>query len=618
MFIAGRIFLKISWTKLASVPVVVTLEDVLVVVGPKEIQHQVDEAVLRKQALDAKLEGLCAWEAFRFPGSDFDEKEPGHGAKLVERVMDNLQVVVKRVHVRYEHSAVQLAGAASAFSFGLCIEEFSATSTDAAWHVLSKSAETPTTVFRNVQLQNFAVYLNSSLQDRSSTISARSNAAETVASFPCVFGPQAHSRLSYLLPPVNGYAHLIMKKQSLLELASTNGGAPQLHMEIELDSFGLTLDRPQYLCVISLLALVATAAPSMPASLESSSSRKSTDEDRDAYIGLYKRKLSGYKNLSVDDETSLRLLEIDLSFGDVVRFRTWALQIAALELGKSLEQIELRTKEGSSWKFWRSKEVTVRQVTTEEREEIFRDQVLSQPTVDYQKGPKLPSYYVKTLVDCRVAKIFVQLTHANRTNDAGDLLPTPLMSLALSTLSATYRARTKGMLVDATIGDLELHEHVTAHSLFPFLLCSFDRNCEKSRVSDTSARVRREPFLGFTYEVSPLDDSCDADSRIVLRTERSDIVINPQVIASLREFFESPPRLNVEELRAQVAAHVTDFADATRQRCITAMQTRTRQLIDFRLSAPTLIVPRDPADPVTPVLVLDMGMFSVLLYGGKQ
>jgi vacuolar protein sorting-associated protein 13A/C len=90
----GTIDAKIPWSSLGSVPVVATIKDVFIVVQPKKCV-QWDE----KLAQNTKKNALNPKE----PSASQDSSFISH---LVEKIVNNLQLTLENVHIRYEGTKV--------------------------------------------------------------------------------------------------------------------------------------------------------------------------------------------------------------------------------------------------------------------------------------------------------------------------------------------------------------------------------------------------------------------------------------------------------------------------------------------------------------------------------
>jgi len=101
----GKFTLSLHWMNLGNQPVEVMIEDVyLLVVPSSESTYDPEEEEKRKQA--AKMERLENAELLHMRGqSEMSQDSPqsqGLIASLITKIVNNLQVSVKNIHIRYE------------------------------------------------------------------------------------------------------------------------------------------------------------------------------------------------------------------------------------------------------------------------------------------------------------------------------------------------------------------------------------------------------------------------------------------------------------------------------------------------------------------------------------
>src|SRR6195952_309626 len=130
----GQLTLKIPWSNLRGQPVQVYIEDVFVLAAPKEdAEWDEEEEERRRQAV--KIEKLDSAEMLKDRNQEGmsqeeQQKNQSFTESLVTKIVDNLQIRVKNIHVRYEDS---ISAPGHPFALGLTLEEFSAISTDGEW-----------------------------------------------------------------------------------------------------------------------------------------------------------------------------------------------------------------------------------------------------------------------------------------------------------------------------------------------------------------------------------------------------------------------------------------------------------------------------------------------------
>ena len=155
---AGKIFLQVDWKHLNSKPARIELEDIRIICGPQskfEMTPEMEKEQ-RESEQSVKIKSLESWETLTLvPQEDTTQKpDAGYTTRMMEKVIDNIHVVVKNVHVRYEDNVKSRN-----FAFGIAIGSLTAITTNKHWEpeFLAQSGQY---VHKRVTMDNFSVYLN--------------------------------------------------------------------------------------------------------------------------------------------------------------------------------------------------------------------------------------------------------------------------------------------------------------------------------------------------------------------------------------------------------------------------------------------------------------------------
>ncbi|XP_028168075.1 vacuolar protein sorting-associated protein 13C-like [Ostrinia furnacalis] len=243
----GRINLQIPWSGLYTQPVVVHIEDVLVLVGPAisnsyfdpEREKRLTRAAKRKILQDLEAES----EILKGPQNFFEN--------LFTAIVNNLQIYVRNVHVRYEDSISSKDGP---LACGLCLQSLSIETTNSKW----KPSVTPvdaTTVYQMMRVESLSLYWNptaTALDDN-----------ETAHITPMQYYNWKHYMLTgldkfsmhhedfeFLLKPVTCKVKVLINR-------SGEARVPRLLLDAVLQDSALQLSRRQFLSVDNLLASFA-------------------------------------------------------------------------------------------------------------------------------------------------------------------------------------------------------------------------------------------------------------------------------------------------------------------------------------------------------------------------
>lgn len=119
----GKINLQIPWSGLYTQPVLVHIEDVLILVGPAISNSNFDPERERRLTRAAKRKILQDLEA----ESEILKGPQNFFGSLFTAIVNNLQIYVRNVHVRYEDSISSKDGP---LACGVCLQSLSMETTN--------------------------------------------------------------------------------------------------------------------------------------------------------------------------------------------------------------------------------------------------------------------------------------------------------------------------------------------------------------------------------------------------------------------------------------------------------------------------------------------------------
>jgi len=130
----GKFTLSLHWMNLGNQPVEILIEDVYLLVTPSpQGEEDPEDEVNRAHA--AKMERLENAELLHMRSQsevaiEDSQKSQGLIASLITKIVNNLQVTIKNVHIRYEDK-ISVPG--HPFAAGITLAGFTAISTDENW-----------------------------------------------------------------------------------------------------------------------------------------------------------------------------------------------------------------------------------------------------------------------------------------------------------------------------------------------------------------------------------------------------------------------------------------------------------------------------------------------------
>ncbi|KAI0689598.1 N-terminal region of Chorein, a TM vesicle-mediated sorter-domain-containing protein [Cytidiella melzeri] len=242
----GTFSLSLNWQNFGNEAIRVVVEDVyLLVVPPSDAGFNAAEEQRKAQA--TKLERLRLAELLlllfeaELERLDFIADAPqrqGLFHALIANLIDNLEVSVKNVHVRYEDN---VSVPNHLFSVGATLAGFTATPANGQW-LSEQTDDLAGEVHKLVRLECFALYLDS---DTTSLVNLSHD--DFVGKFAELISHEdTFSGHQFILKPVCGQCRIRISKISTYH-------TPQFDIQLHFDSIGFSLDSDQYQDIVALV-----------------------------------------------------------------------------------------------------------------------------------------------------------------------------------------------------------------------------------------------------------------------------------------------------------------------------------------------------------------------------
>lgn len=648
----GALTLKIPWSNLRGQPVQVYIEDVFVLAAPKEdAEWDDEEEERRRQAV--KIEKLDSAELLKERNQEGlsqeeQQKNQSFTDSLVTKIVDNLQITVKNIHIRYEDS---ISTPGHPFALGLTLEEFSAISTDGEWKP-TYIQDTMGPTHKLATLGSLAVYWNTDTHLLSSGREAElpdepaiSAHEEMVGNFKDMIVKGEDTEQSghqFILKPVSGQAKIEIDKSGKTDV-------PHMKAGLIFDEIGLVLDDDQYrdaLMMVDLFhyfirhqeykklepkgvtpkedprAWFKFAGNAILSKIHERNRRWSWDyfkerrDDRIRYIELFKKKKKQTEQLTAEETEELNKLEWKLNYEDMRFWRSLARnQLKKENVGVKKTET---AKQKQGWIAWawgtkpQEEEDTETTMTEEQRKELYDaidwdEKTALAATVD------LPKETVKIQIDASLNTGSFTLKR-DPHGKASELL-----SLYFDSFRAKFLQRPTSFLADVSLGGLRVNDGTTPHSLFPQIVKVKDApdepvskiDLDETDDKETAGDEIVDPFFQFQFEKNPLDGA--SDLALTGKLKPLEIIWNPLFLVGIIKFFQ-PPERHMESIGAlmeSAGATVEGLRQQTRAGLEFALEEHKTINAKLDLQAPLIIVPESITAKSTICMILDAGHISV-------
>jgi vacuolar protein sorting-associated protein 13A/C len=649
----GSLTLSIPWSNLRGKPLKINIEDVFLLAAPKEdAGYDVDEEERRAHAV--KMEKLDSAELLKERNTEGmsdeeQQKNQSFTASLVTAIVDNVQVTVKNIHIRYEDS---IADPGHPFALGVTLADFSAVSTDENWKPTFIQGNAAST-HKLATLGSLAVYWDTDSKligtgkgsdTRDEQHIDQNEFIEKVKGMIVRGDNPELGDHQYILKPISGRAGLEMDKSGKID-------RPKMKARLLFDELGFIIDEDQYRDALMLVDLFhyfirhqeykkfqpKSSPKEDPAGWLKFAGQAVLDkihdknrkwswayfaerrDDRLRYIELFKKKKRDEKP-TPDEAKDLDQLERKLTYEDL---RFWR-SLARNELRK--ENVGVKKpppkQTWSSWVWGAKKEEQhddETQMSEQQRKELY-DAISWDEKQAITEAVDMPREYVKMEVNMslRTGSFTLKRDPHGASKE--------ILRLLFDSFSTQFLQRTDSMFVKVALEGMRLYDGTTEGSLFPQIITIKDAppvpdeqrfeelnddETSKNDAKEDDEEEKEDPFFQLSFENNPLDGS--ADTALTMKLKGMEFVYNPRFVVEVAKFFK-PPERHMESIGA-----LMETAGAT----IEGIRQQTRAGLEFALTehktinaqldlqAPLIIIPDSVTKKSSNCLILDAGHVSV-------
>lgn len=643
----GELTLVIPWSNLRGAPVKVFVEDVFLLASPKEeAEYDEEEEDRRKQRL--KMEKLDSAELLKERNQEGlspeeQQKNQSFTSSLVTKIVDNVQVTVKNIHIRYEDS---ISAPGHPFALGMTLEEFSATSTDGQWKptFIQNSGDV---THKLATLGALAVYWNTDTEllgtGREATTSDDKIMPhdEMIEKFKSMIkGQDLDQNHQFILKPVSGQAKIELDKSGDVRV-------PKFKANLLFQEIGVVLDDDQYrdgLMMVDLFhyflrhqeykklqpkgvspkedprAWLLFAGNAVLGKIHDRNRRWSWDyfkerrDDRRRYIELFKKKKQQQQLMGPEND-DLTKLEWKLDYEDLRFWRSLARNQLKKENAEALKK-QPQHQEQQGWVSWlwgskpqqkieENEENT--QITEEQRKELY-DAIDWDEKTALAESVDIPREAVKLCLEVSLSTGSFTLRKRPHSN------PVDILSVHFDIFKAKALQRKDSLLANVSLGGLRVNDGTTPNSLYPEIVRVKDAPEAKKRKRlslDELEKPDDDPFFQFEFEKNPIER--DGDIAVVGKLKPLEIVWNPNFIVVTAEFFRPPERHmdSINALMESAGATVESLREQTRAGLEFALEEHKTINAELDLQAPLIIVPVSITTEDSTCLIVDAGHIHV-------
>ncbi|KAF2400738.1 vacuolar protein sorting-associated protein 13 [Trichodelitschia bisporula] len=651
----GQLTLQIPWSNLRGKPVQIHIEDVYLLAAPRE-DADYDPEEEERRAHAVKMEKLDSAELLKERNTEGmtqeeQKKNQTFTASLVTAIVDNVQVTVKNIHIRYEDS---ISDPGHPFALGITLEGFDAVSTNENWHPTFIQS-TSSTAHKLASLKSLAVYWDTDTKLLGTGKGSQKGIdhetfLENFSKMIVKGNSPEIADHQFILKPVTGRAGLEIDKTGKAD-------RPKIKAKLLFDELGFIIDSDQYRDALMLVDLfhyfirhqeykklqpkskpmedprgwLQFAAKAVLDKIHDRNRRwsweyfKERRDDRNRYIDLFKKKKREEK-LTHDETTELEKLEHKLTYEDL---RFWR-SLARNQLRKENVGVK-KPPPKQTWTQWawgggakqQNDSADNSQMSEEQRKELYK-------AINFDEKQSIaeeiqrPREYVKFQAELSLRTGSFTLKrdpHGKKTE---------ILKLLFDSFKTEFQQRTDSFLMKLSLEGMRLYDGTIEDSLFPQIISIKDappvpddqrveeldddaeaEHSEKFKDLNENDADPDDPFFQMAFENRPLDGS--ADTALTLKLKGMEIVYNPTFIVEVVKFFK-PPERHMESIGALMetaGATVESIRQQTRAGLEFALEEHKTINAQIEIQAPLIIIPDSVTKKSTLCLIVDAGHASV-------
>ncbi|KAF5375265.1 hypothetical protein D9758_000284 [Tetrapyrgos nigripes] len=614
----GKFTLSMHWMNLGNEPVEILIEDVYLLVVPST-QSNFDPEEEEDRAHAAKMERLENAELLRARGApdisaDGSPQQQGMLQSLTAKIINNVQVTVKNIHIRYED---KMSVPGHPFAAGVTLSGFTAVSVNENW----QSAFIESTAGA---IHKATVYFDT---DASSLAGLQPN--EAFKKFNSMIATESTKpEHQFILKPVSGEGRIIVNHK-------VGQDTPRFDVQLLFDEIGVSLDDNQYRDAISLLdmyhvyvrqhqyrklqpsqeefaanrakARLKFAADAIRHQVHERKRQWTWDyfaerrDDRQRYVNLYIKK--SLNTLSGPDVQAMNALERKLSYEDLRFYRSIARSRVKKDedLRKRAEADKVKQQQEQSWTSWlwgSSSSTNSGQddpgTLTDERRQQLAD------FLEYDEKSAVSEALLAPR-DSLKARVVATLNRGSFALKAHGLAK-DILAINFDSFKANVLQRQDNLEASVSLGDFGVIDGTTKNSVHPQIV----------QVKDVIQReATDDPFLFIKFESNPLDER--ADNALTVRMRHMEIIYHKGYVEAIYKFFK-PPESQLESVEALLSAAsetLEGLRQETRSGLEIALQNHKTIDIQMDMNAPIIIIPEDVTTHNCRHLIVDAGHISI-------
>ncbi|OMJ83635.1 hypothetical protein SteCoe_15424 [Stentor coeruleus] len=457
----GKVDVKIPWGSLLSKPFIIDISEIFIYVTPTN-PNTWSETSIKENLI--KYKQICLDRFETMQEAEIEVNIPEFLKKWIGKIMENIQLTIKNVYIRYEDHLTSEFG----FAFGVFFDEISLKSCDSSWENMHENNEK--TFYKAAKISDFCIFCDHSVEGTK----FQDNYTEDLETSFCEFashdisGQVAHN---YILVPFSLQAQITVSK-------TFSKDYPLLAADFSSESLNLNLHTDQVQASFQLLELIKLFLAFSGGIDKKVNEKVFSPEEKVLYETHYteyrkavkaekKKRIEKYKKILSNMETEIKLDDIEKIREEVICYMNKEKLVN--EKIKEIDKMRKKQKRiGIKGLFKGLKKMQYDEKMQRETEELtYAEEQLKdllnkekiKPEVEKKREKRIEDdNWLKVFISLSLKEFYVVLYHEER----------PMILTQFENLKFALGLK-RSVFVDIQLHSIKIKDFVMKNSNFPYL-----------------------------------------------------------------------------------------------------------------------------------------------------
>ncbi|CAD8141116.1 unnamed protein product [Paramecium pentaurelia] len=514
----GKLKLNVPWKSLTSSPVEVVLSDLYLIISldhPDHWQFMDYSGFIKKMEILEKFKEQII-SSISEKSKQQNDKDNGYFMKLVFKIIDNIQLSITNIHIRFEDTI------RNEFAWGISLKSIETYTCNQEWKKQffdrTKEENKKVPLQKILRLMNIGAYWNQQEKDllySKEKDEILKKMAELVISQE---DPKDHPRFSQFMLLLNASGRFYQNTSGKFD-------SPEFSFSLELNTIDLAIENSQLQQVIRMAELFSLYQSRLNKQKKQKLllTQQQIEDQKLIFQNLYEKILRSSdqtnkaltKNENDLFEQSVSNLSIDILCESAREI------IKVVEKERAIKEAEDKKKKKGSWFSWGSKKDN-QFIDEKEKDELskFIDQLADFPDV---KDLKRPVDYVWIAVTFSLKSGSIHVLKQFEAKREG-------VQLKYSGFEGQLYIKESGMIVQLGLSFIGI-DLVTEPIINNVVM--YSQQTRKVFVE----QVNKQKFIDFTFETNPIHHK-GVDKYLKLETGSLKLVFNPIILVRIQQFID--------------------------------------------------------------------------------